>query len=243
MKIPTLQGIIDRRMLINFIADPEVVQKILSQPFKPKIYNGKSIVGICLIRLKYVRPKGLPDFIGISSENAAHRIAVEWKENEKVTEGVYIPRRDTSSWLNNLAGGRIFPGKHYHAKFDVEEKNGNYHIAFKSSDYTSISVDAETSKEFDTSSIFGDLETASEFFKKGSVGYSPNRNNYDGIELHTYNWEMKPLRVSQVQSSFFENEKLFPKGSIQFDNALLMTKINHEWKSVNTKLDCECFTQ
>jgi hypothetical protein len=240
MRIPTIQGIIDRRMLVNFIADPEVVQKILPQPFKPKVYNGKSIVGICLIRLKHVRPKGFPDFIGINSENAAHRIAVEWKENEKTLEGVYIPRRDTSSLLNHFGGGRIFPGKHFHAKFDVEEKNGSYHIAFNSSDDTSISIDANVSNELDSNSIFKDLESASEFFRKGSVGYSPNGNNYDGLKLTAFSWEVKPLKVSQVYSSFFDNEKIFPKSSVQFDNALLMTNIKHEWESVHTKLDCEC---
>ena len=240
MRIPTIQGIIDRRMLVNFIADPEVVQKMLPQPFRPKVYNNKSIVGICLIRLKHIRPKGLPDFIGISSENAAHRIAVEWKENGKTLEGVYIPRRDTSSLLNHFAGGRIFPGKHYHAKFDVEEENGSYHIALKSSDGTSISVDASISEEFNNNSIFKNLESASQFFKKGSLGYSPNGIDYDGLELQTFTWEVKPMKVSNVYSSFFENETIFPKGSVQFDNALLMTNIKHEWKSVNTKLDCEC---
>lgn len=243
MKIPTLKGVIDRRMLVNFVADSEVIQSILPQPFKPKLYNNKAIVGICLIRLKHIRPKGLPDFIGISSENAAHRIAVEWKEKGKIKEGVFIPRRDSSSLLNNLAGGRIFPGKHHYAQFDVEEKNGTYHIAFQSSDGTCISIDANTTEVFDSNSIFKTLESASDFFKNGFIGYSPSRNSYDGIELYTTNWKMKPLAVSQVHSSFFENEKLFPKGSIQFDTALLMTGINHEWKSVNTKLDCDCFAQ
>src|SRR5512140_3069620 len=81
MKIPTIQGVIDRRILINFTVDPEIIQKIIPHPFRPKAYKGKAIVGVCLIRLKYIRPKGLPSFIGISSENAAHRIAVEWTED------------------------------------------------------------------------------------------------------------------------------------------------------------------
>jgi len=46
----------------------------------------------------------------ISSENGAHRIAVEWEENGTLKEGAYIPRRDTSSTLNSLAGVTIFPG-------------------------------------------------------------------------------------------------------------------------------------
>jgi hypothetical protein len=242
MKVPTLQGIIDRRMLVNYIADPEVVQRIIPRPFRPKIYNGKSIVGICLIRLKYIRPKGLPSFIGIGSENAAHRIAVEWEEDGQIKEGVFIPRRDSSSWFNNLAGGRIFPGKHYHAKFDVRELNSNYHIAFKSSDDTSVSVDAVVSESIDGDSIFKDLDSASRFFQNGSTGYSPNSNGFDGLKLHTLDWKVQPLKVASVHSSFFENEKLFPKNSVRFDNALLMTDIRHEWRSVGTKSDCECLT-
>src|SRR5258705_1756352 len=45
MRIPTIQGIIDRRVLVNFTVDPNVIQKIIPQPFRPKIYKGKAIVG------------------------------------------------------------------------------------------------------------------------------------------------------------------------------------------------------
>jgi hypothetical protein len=125
MKIPPLHGLIERRILLNFTADPADVERLLPAPFRPKLYQGKAIVGICLIRLKDVKPKGLPDFVGISSENGAHRIAVEWEEDGLLKEGVYVPRRDTSLRLNALAGGRLFPGKHYLAKFDVAEAAGS----------------------------------------------------------------------------------------------------------------------
>ena len=231
MKIPTIHGFIDRRILINFTVDPQYVQKILPSPFRPKVYNGKAIVGICLIRLKNIQPKGLPDFMGVNSENGAHRIAVEWNENNEVKSGVYIPRRDTSLQLNALVGGRIFPGKHYLAKFNVKESNGNYHIDFKSSDDTEISIDAEETEKFNCHSIFENVENASLFFEKGDVGYSPNKKTYDGLRLKAYQWEVKPLYVSKVKSSFFEDESVFPKGSVVFDNALLMKNIEHEWLS------------
>ena len=235
MKIPTIHGFIDRRLLINFIADPEVVSKIVPLPFRPKIYKGKAIVGICLIRLKDVKPKGLPNIIGVNSENGAHRIAVEWDENGEVKEGVYIPRRDTSLFLNTLLGGRLFPGKHHLAKFNVNEKEGKYHIDFLSSDETKISIDALTTEHFDKNSIFETIENVSAFFEKGAIGYSPNKDKFDGLQLQTYNWAVKPLDVINVQSSFFEDENLFPKGSVTFDNALLMTHIEHEWHSVEDK--------
>ena len=134
LKIPIITGIIDRRILINYQIDEEVLSKYLPKPFTPKLVNGKGIAGICLIRLKDIRPKGLPKQIGISSENGAHRIAVKWEENGKIKEGVYIPRRDTSSKLNSLAGGTIFPGIHHLAKFCINESNGSYEVSFMSDD-------------------------------------------------------------------------------------------------------------
>lgn len=238
IKIPTIKGIIDRRILVNFTVVPEIAEKVIPPPFRPKVYKGKAIVGICLIRLKDVRPKGLPGFMGISSENGAHRFAVEWEEDGLVKEGVYIPRRDTSSVLNSLAGDRIFPGKHFHAAFYVKEGDGKYHVAFKSSDGTSIAIDGETAETLNENSIFEDLETASQFFENGSLGYSPSGNTFDGLRLKTFNWKVTPLKVSAVHSSFFENQAIFPKDTVQFDNALLMTQIAHEWHSVGRKGDC-----
>jgi len=235
MKIPVMNGLIDRRILINFTTEPEIIQQILPQPFRPLIYKEKAIVGICLIRLKKIKPKGFPDFLGISSENGAHRIAVEWDEDGRTKTGVYIPRRDTSLRLNTLVGGRIFPGKHYLAKFNVIEENKNYHVDFLSSDNTSIGIDAKETTVFNSDSIFETLENASEFFEKGAIGYSPNHDKFDGLELKTHEWKVRPLEVVNVKSSFFDDESVFPKGSVKFDNALLMTRIEHEWHSVKDK--------
>lgn len=237
MKLPAIHGYIDRRILVNFTADPDVVRKILPVPFRPKLYNGKAIVGICLIRLKNIKPKGWPDFTGIASENGAHRIAVEWEENGMVKGGVYIPRRDTSLRLNALVGGRVFPGRHYLATFNVQEGGGNYHVDFTSSDNTHISIDARETDQFDRGSVFGTLENASGFFEKGDIGYSPNRGRYEGLALKTYTWQVRPLQVTDVRSSFFEDETIFPKGTIQFDNALLMTGTEHEWHTLGDKQD------
>src|SRR5262245_39071618 len=108
MKIPVIRGVIDRRILVNYHVDPGVLAPLLPAPFRPKVIRGWGMVGICLIRLKKVRPRFLPDWCGISSENAAHRAAVEWDDDNTTREGVYVRRRDTNSRLNSLAGGRLF---------------------------------------------------------------------------------------------------------------------------------------
>ena len=75
MGLPTVRGVIDRRVLVNFRVDPERLAMVLPAPFRPQLFAGYGIAGICLIRLKQLRPRFLPAFTGLSSENAAHRIA------------------------------------------------------------------------------------------------------------------------------------------------------------------------
>jgi len=232
MRIPVMRGIMDRRILVNFNVDPNVLAPLLPAPFRPKIVHGFGMVGICLIRLKKVRPTFLPSWLGISSENAAHRTAVEWDDDGTVREGVYIRRRDTNYWLNTLAGGRLFPGIHHHAKFTVKETSDHFAVALRSDDgVTSMSVRGHRADALPASSVFRTLDEASAFFQAGSLGYSatPDPVRFQGLQLHCPNWRVEPLAVEKVQSSFFEDTALFPKGSIHFDCALLMRGLEHEW--------------
>jgi hypothetical protein len=240
MRIPTVRGIIDRRILVNYRVDPVVLAPLVPPPFRPKLHRGFGMVGICLIRLKQIRPAFLPRWLGIGSENAAHRTAVEWDENGAIREGVYIRRRDSSSRFNALAGGRFFPGIHHHAQFTVEETADELRVELKSDDgETSVFVQGHVTARLPNSSIFESLEEASEFYRRGSLGYSatPEPTRFQGLELACQAWRVEPLDVREVRSSFFDDEKLFPKGSVTFDCALLMRGIEHEWHG-KTDLCC-----
>jgi hypothetical protein len=232
MRIPVVRGVIDRRILVNYHVDPGVLARLLPAPFRPKVIHGVGMVGICLIRLKNVRPTFLPSWLGISSENAAHRTAVEWDDNGVIREGVYVRRRDTNSRLNSLAGGRLFPGIHHHARFTVEETSDRYSVGIRSDDgVTRMSVRGSRTDKLPASSVFRSLAEASAFFQAGALGYSatPDPSRFQGLELRCLNWQVEPLAVEEVRSSFFEDESMFPRGSIEFDCALLMRGIQHEW--------------
>ena len=97
MKVPAVEGIIERRLLVNYRIAPGALAGLLPAPFRPKLVGGYAIAGICLIRLASVRPRGLPAGLGLRSENAAHRIVVEWDADGRSHDGVYIPRRDSDS--------------------------------------------------------------------------------------------------------------------------------------------------
>jgi hypothetical protein len=236
MRIPVIRGMIDRRILVNFRVEAEALARFLPAPFRPQLVAGHGIAGICLIRLKGIGPRWLPDFVGIGSENAAHRIAVEWDDHPVTRCGVYIPRRDSSSILNRLAGGRLFPGVHHHSRFVVAETNDDYRVEMAHDDGTRVAVEGRAAARFSESSVFGSLAQASDFFARGSLGYSATSHAgvYDGLELRTNQWEVQPLEIRRAESSFFSDGRLFPPGTVKFDNALLMRNIAHEWHGLET---------
>ena len=156
----------------------------------------------------------------------------EWDANGETRNGVYIPRRDTNSILNSFAGGRVFPGIHHHAKFTVSETGAHYSVTMESDDgEAAVHVSGNVVSSISPSSVFGSLESASEFFERGSLGYSATDTGgkFDGLELKCENWSVDSLKISEVRSSYFEDGSRFPSGAIEFDCALLMRNIVHEW--------------
>ncbi|MCC7063371.1 MAG: DUF2071 domain-containing protein [Planctomycetes bacterium] len=233
MRIPLVKGVIERRVLVNYRVDPEVLQRHVPAPFTVQQVNGHGIAGVCLIRLAQVRPRLWPRALGLRSENAAHRVAVTWPTADGgQREGVYVNRRDTSSVLNAWLGGRFFPGRHHRASFDVAETPDSIAIALRSADgHTHISVRGRIVEHLPSNSLFPDVETASSFFERGAVGYSPSlrKDEYDCLELRSLSWRVQPIAIDHVESSWLEDQSLFPKGSVEFDSALWMRNIEHEW--------------
>ena len=232
MRIPVVKGVIDRRILANYRIDPQVLAQALPDPFRPHVYKGFAIGGICLIRLKKIRPKFMPIPMGISSENAAHRISVEWEEDGQTKYGVYIPRRDTNSRLNAIAGGTVFPGEHHMARFEIDEMDDHYSVKMTSNDgLANVSVSGMVANALPVASVFGSIQDASDFFEQGALGYSSTKTEgkFEGLECRCNNWSVKALDVDSVQSSYFDDRSMFPEGSVQFDCALLMTNIDHQW--------------
>ena len=232
VRLPVIQGVIDRRILVNYSVDPDVLARQLPAPFRPQLVDGRAMAGICLIRMQALRPLYMPAFVGMSSENAAHRIAVEWDQDGDRKSGVYIPRRDTDSRLAGLLGGRAFPGVHHLADFVVEETGDAYSVRMRGRDGTThVEVSGVRTDRFAEGSVFDSLSAASCFYEAGSLGYSDTRTagRYDGLELRVPRWEAHALDTREVRSSFFDDPTRFPPGSVRFDCALLMRDIAHTW--------------
>ncbi|HUN33255.1 MAG TPA: DUF2071 domain-containing protein [Trebonia sp.] len=235
MRPPSISSVIERRLLVNYRVDPQVAAGLLPAPLRPQLVNGWAVAGICLIRLARLRPRGIPGWAGLRTENAAHRIAVEWDGVDGRRSGVYIPRRDTDSAATVLVGGRRFPGEHHYASFVARETAQALHVAFASTDGTaSAAADVRLARRLQGSALFADTQAASHFFRHGSAGFSATRGGHrlDGLRLMADHWAVEPLELSAVSSSFFDDRRHFPPGSATCDCALLMRDIPVTWTAL-----------
>jgi hypothetical protein len=233
MRRPAMRATIERRLLVNYRVDPNTLRRALPEPFRLWLVNDAAVAGICLIRLRRLRPAGLPAWVGLTTENAAHRIAVEWDAPDGVRRGVYIPRRDTSSRLTSLVGGRLFPGAHHRASFRVQDDGTGCDVAFASDDGFGVAVSTRATDDVPRDSVFGSLGDASTFFRAGSLGYSATRGGAqaDGLELSCDAWNLSPVAIEHVESSFFDDVATFPWGSAVVDSAFVMRDLDTTWRA------------
>ncbi len=236
MRVRQLEGVIERRLLVNYRVDADVAARLLPAPFRPELVDGWAVAGMCLIRLGYLRPQHVPRALGVASENAAHRIAVEWDTPDGTATGVYVPRRDTASVLNRVTGGRIFPGEQHRARFTVDQTAERLRVAFASADGL-VAADVTVEDADDLGSrLFADVATASQFFRNDSTAYSPtcDCDRFDGMELRTDAWQVEPVRVVSARSSFFDDPHRFPPGAATLDCGLLMRNVPVTWVVAGT---------
>ena len=236
--LPQVRARLDRRILVNYRVDPDVLAAALPAPFRPVIVCGHGIAGICLIRLGQIRPAGMPAVARFMTENAAHRFAVQWDAADGLATGVFVPRRDTDSRLTTLVGGRLFPGWHHRAKFAVAERAGQFGVEMTSCDErVRILVGAHLADRVQPGSVFDDVESASWFFRRAPVGYSarPDDAAFEGVRLDCDGWNLRPLAIDHVASSFFDEASMFPPGSVALDSAFLMRDLDTTWSALPPK--------
>ena len=234
MWLDTIHGTIARRVLLNYRLDPAALQSALPSPFRPKLYRGHGVGGVCMIRFSGLRPRLVPEWLGFASENAAHRIAVEWEQDGERREGVFIPRRDTNSGFNKLVGGRVFPGIFQRSAFETQETSASVSVRIVRADGgQEISFAGRVAESLPATSIFPTLAEAAGFFSLGATGYSATRTegHYHGMELRCLDWSVVPLTVEEARSCFFDDRVRFPSGTVELDGALLMRGVAHEWHS------------
>lgn len=208
-----------RRLLVTYRIDPEVARAIVPAPLRPQLVAGHALGGFCVLGLDAIRPRWMPGALGLRSENAAHRIAVEWDEGDQTCSGVYILERHSTAWHAVLFGGRLFPGVHRRARFTIDESGDRYAMTMDAKGER-LEADVEVGGDWQ-SDLFPTVEAASDFYRSGRVGWSRgvDGSTLEAVTLAADGWAVEPARIHRVHSSFFESLR---PGSAALDHVVVM---------------------
>jgi len=116
--------------------------------------------------------------------------------------------------------------------FQVAEGNGCLGVSVLTENRRAdVSFDSGYPGRWRGTPLFGDMDEASQFFERGDCGFSSRLRGggLEGMWLRSLRWDMIPLFVRRVRTAFFEDPERFPRGSVEFDCALLMRGIPHDW--------------
>ncbi|MCU1486633.1 MAG: hypothetical protein JWN67_3379 [Actinomycetia bacterium] len=223
MRLPVLDAVIRHRLLLNLRADPSAAAALLPSGLEPQLVDGSAVVGVCIVGLDALRPPHLPRWVGLSSDSAAHRIAVL----DHGRPAVFVARRDTSSWLATAAGGRAYPGVHRHADVHVHAESGTWEVSLRGA----VELEAVASAvDAPTGSLFASVADAATFFGEGSTGLSPaRRGGLEAIELEAPAFRLEPLRIEDLRSSWFDEH--FPPGTLEVDAGFVLRDVPVRWRA------------
>jgi Uncharacterized conserved protein (COG2071) len=227
----TINSTIERRLLVNYRISPAYVAALLPEPFRPQLVSGHAVGGVCFLRLGQIRTPKVPRVLGLTTENVAHRFAVEWDDADGTHTGVYIPRRDTDSWMTLAAGGRVFPGSHHLARFQVDEPGEDVRIEVSSRDgQVRLVVQAVAADRF-KSEVFASFDAVTRFFRRAALGFSPAMKGgcLEGVRLESRSWAARPMKIEHMKSSLFDDAALFPVGTCTLDSALVKRELPVRW--------------
>ncbi|MDP3951591.1 DUF2071 domain-containing protein [Microbacterium sp.] len=214
-----VQARLRRRLLLSYRLDANVARGLLPDGLSPLLVDGHAVAGVCVLGLESIRPQWLRGRWGLRSENAAHRIAVEWDDDGELQRGVYIFERHSSAWFPVLFGGRAFPGVHRKARFAIDESADRYAVTMDA-EGESLAADVEVGGEW-KSELFATVEDASEFYRSGRIGWSRRHDavRLERVALTSTEWAVEGAQLRSLRSSFFD---ALPEGAAVFDSVVVM---------------------
>jgi hypothetical protein len=197
-----IEGRISRRLLVNALVDPEEAAKHLPHGLRPHLVGGGTVVGCCLLEIDGVRPTGVPFSAGRTVRAAAHRISVEWGDDDE-SVGVYVPMRHTDSRVAVLTGGRIFPGVHRRARFGIEENARSLSWTVEPSDGDEFGL--RTTVSLNVDGVDPQCDDVGRTCLDASVGLSPGHNvGLEAVEMSPSHRQARRVDIERLESRFLD---------------------------------------
>jgi hypothetical protein len=203
--VPVLRGSVDRRLVLTYRLEPTAAAAAVPDRFRPRTVRGHALGSLLILRIRGLRPRGLPERAGRTTYHALHRVAVEWSERNRQRSGAYVIRRASDSRLSALLGRWLAPGGAHHATFAVDVTDERVEATVSDRSGVRANLAGTPTDELPADSVFDDITRAAAYFEADVVGHSPPDEGYRGVALRMLDWEVTPVTVEAASASFFDD--------------------------------------
>jgi uncharacterized protein YqjF (DUF2071 family) len=227
-----VEAYFESSLVLTFAVPKKELENLIPECLELDLFQDKfAFIAVAMVQTKYLRPKGLPQFLGNDFFLIGYRIFVRFTNNRrKSLRGLYILKSETDKKKMELLGN-VFT--HYaYSTTDITQliNSDTTEISSQKSDFkVIISNDLDAEIPLPESSPFPTWQAARKF-----AGPLPNTFTFKKetrevliIEGVRQNWIPQPVKVIDYKISFLDSLKL---DDLVLANAFILKDIPYQWK-------------
>jgi hypothetical protein len=233
MRIPVLEARIDRKLLILFSTDPEVLANRIPPGRELRLQQDRAILYVQLTRYEKVRV--VPTPIGIGFDEVAYYIALESLPPKKPRMSRDQVIRVESGSAAHVQLARIFRSceitrAHFSARESANDLDVN---GFSERGEILFALRGQQAPCFPPGLLFHGLPSVAEFFgwNLTPTGYEPDLPAPWPYRSRGGEYRCFPFEVTRFTSTFLECGIHFPAGAIVLDHAIWLRRVAGQWVS------------
>jgi hypothetical protein len=212
----TLLGTIDRCWLFVYQTPESEARALVPAALELVTRDGCAFWNIVACRLRAMRPRGFPAFVGVSCWHVAYRFYVRFHPAAgPPIEGLYFVRSDCDSRLMTMMGNALTDFRFHTAGVEVTETDALVQITIRSPDAPArATVDRAKPAELPPHSSFSSLEEAAAYLKYKPFGISldaAGNANVAAIRRDEAAWKSRLVDVISAEWQFFEGKTVRPE--------------------------------
>jgi uncharacterized protein YqjF (DUF2071 family) len=218
----TMRGLLAHCWLFIYQTPAEAVAHLLPVPLKPVTHRGFAFWNIVVSQIRHMRPRGVPDYLGITYWHTAYRLYVRFHPaSGEPIEGLYFLRSDCDSSLITLAGNLLTDFRFHQAAIDVREGATTVTIQVESPAapaYAALRPEVPTERP--SYSAFSSLEQAAAFLKYKPASITITHDgmaNVMHIDRDEAAWRSKLVHIESASWDFLKGRPVLPEICYQVD--------------------------
>ena len=212
----TMHGRLERCWLFTFQTSPVAARQRLPGMLEPVTHNGYAFWNVVIVRLRGMRPRPLPAWMGVSYWHAAYRLYVRFpRPHEQPVEGLYFVRSDCDSHLVHVLGNLLTDFRFSFAPISCQERDRQVELSVHAPQAPAhVLLDRRMPSALPGYSAFSSLGEATAFleYEPFGIGVGPaGEVNVVPVARDEAAWQTKLLRVASSSWGFFAAGEVRPE--------------------------------